>query len=1022
MGSMYGRSVRTITAISGILASIGMIAMQFKVSAIALGYLFGTNNIFITVVAGSIVIIYSALGGIRAVTFTDILQFIVLGIFVPLLALKIWYHIVPASSAIKSIVQNPNMSISALTSTPQKSAYLIMGLVSIPMICFSPPMFQRLQMAKDVYQARKSFLYAAFVSLPIIFFIVWITLLVKVEKPNALNKLALLHYLFTQYATPGFKGIMAVGFMAMVMSTADSVLNAATVLLVHDLAVPFGFNKVKKMTMIRLTTLLLGSISVFIALTDYGIIDVAKYARIFYIPVVIVPLFLGLFGFRSSPRAVLIGMGAGSLVAMLWPVVPALKAVGIRSVEQGMLANLLFLVGSHYLLGEPGGWVGIKQPRPLKLASKMRKWWWKHFIRNARLMTLHDRLVLNLPRKDEHYFLIGLYAFLSNYLSLYGLTATSFNTPFFQGILYTMLLATSLLMTYPAWPAFMKSTGLSAWAYPLLLTYVFFVATPIIACVGQLQDFYFLLLIIHSTIAILLFPSWLLLPMMVLGTTISVGALKVAGVSLLPAGKVLWQGKAVYIGLMFLIFFLVLLRHQATKQKLLTRNYYHERLQKTMQEDSIKLKTAPERFVTRLGYGQYDGLNKIHTSFLHHIDALKGKGVDKDLVEKADQLADQIKNNATYLDQMMHSIDHSAHIHAKKIVMKSLLNVLSERHASTQVDIKLMLNNSVEKAYFYGDRESVEDILAFLIYKMTTITTTPYIFLSISPTQIIYPEAVTLYDALAFSFTNGTQEAVIKPQYVYKDRPATTLSPASTMADQHYGYFDDSKKDEYTFVLPQDIRLIRPNIREELPKSLDNAVIMEAKEVEGAFWASLRAKDSSKEYNLSRIMLALKIMKATHGYQTRQSGELFYTHPLHVATKVLAYSDNEDALITALLHDTVEDTDKTMEEVGLTFGKRVQDMTALLTNLKSTFKKYIPKVKAEKVFELFLANDPVAGLVKLCDRWHNMSTLDAKVPKKRILRAQETIGVYVPLARKLGFDKIADELEALCKPWLTGDA
>ena len=158
-------------------------------------------------------------------------------------------------------------------------------------------------------------------------------------------------------------------------------------------------------------------------------------------------------------------------------------------------------------------------------------------------------------------------------------------------------------------------------------------------------------------------------------------------------------------------------------------------------------------------------------------------------------------------------------------------------------------------------------------------------------------------------------------------------------------------------------------------------------------------------------------MKATHGYQLRQSGELFYTHPLHVATKILAYTDEEDALIAALLHDTVEDTDKTMHEVELTFGKNVRDMVEGLTNLGTGFKKYTLKDKAAKIFHLCQSTSPV-GLVKLCDRWHNLTTLGAKEAHKRVAKAKETMVVYVPLARKLGFGTLADELEGLCKPWL----
>jgi len=161
-------------------------------------------------------------------------------------------------------------------------------------------------------------------------------------------------------------------------------------------------------------------------------------------------------------------------------------------------------------------------------------------------------------------------------------------------------------------------------------------------------------------------------------------------------------------------------------------------------------------------------------------------------------------------------------------------------------------------------------------------------------------------------------------------------------------------------------------------------------------------------------------LKATHAYQTRHSGELFYTHPLRVATRVLDYDATEETIITALLHDTVEDTDKTMEEVGLVFGKPVQQMIGQLTDLKTRFRKYKTTLPSETAIALCLACEPAAVLVKLCDRLHNLETIHAMPQAKKKRKAEETMAVYVLLAQKLGFTDLAARLEALCRPHLAG--
>ena len=177
----------------------------------------------------------------------------------------------------------------------------------------SPVIFQRIQMAKNVYQARKSFLYATAISLLVSGLLVWIALLAKVKNVTPLNQQALIYYILNEYATPGFKGVLAMGVMSMVLSTADSFLNSSAVLLVHDIASPLGLKKENKMFAVRLEAVLIGSLSIFMALTGFGIYQVIGFGWTILVSVVFIPIVLSFFGFRTSQRAVLIGMGVGFL-------------------------------------------------------------------------------------------------------------------------------------------------------------------------------------------------------------------------------------------------------------------------------------------------------------------------------------------------------------------------------------------------------------------------------------------------------------------------------------------------------------------------------------------------------------------------------------------------------------------------------------------------------------------------------------------------------------------------------------
>lgn len=153
-----------------------------------------------------------------------------------------------------------------------------------------------------------------------------------------------------------------------------------------------------------------------------------------------------------------------------------------------------------------------------------------------------------------------------------------------------------------------------------------------------------------------------------------------------------------------------------------------------------------------------------------------------------------------------------------------------------------------------------------------------------------------------------------------------------------------------------------------------------------------------------------------HGNQKRASGDLYISHPIEVAYKLTQYKLDAASIITALLHDTVEDTDATLDEIEELFGAEIRQLVDGVTKLNRLEIKSEDTKQAENFRKLVVAmsRDLRVLLVKLADRLHNMETLDyITKPEKRQRIARETIEIYAALAERIGMRRIKEELQDL---------
>ena len=171
--------------------------------------------------------------------------------------------------------------------------------------------------------------------------------------------------------------------------------------------------------------------------------------------------------------------------------------------------------------------------------------------------------------------------------------------------------------------------------------------------------------------------------------------------------------------------------------------------------------------------------------------------------------------------------------------------------------------------------------------------------------------------------------------------------------------------------------------------------------------------DGERQYDLSKIVSAYELAEKYHHNQKRESGEPYITHPLSVAYILLELGMDTDTICAALLHDVVEDTPCTLEELQKNFGSDVAMLVNGVTKLKKveTFTK--DEQKAENIRKILLAmsEDIRVIIIKLADRLHNMRTLNYCKDSKRRTIAHETMNIYAPIAHRLGIRSIKDEFE-----------
>ncbi|TDJ57367.1 MAG: sodium:solute symporter family protein [Nitrospina sp.] len=344
MGHHYGKGAKVVTGIFSVILCSGILGAQVG----AMGYIFniflGLDQMYGIIIGLGIVIAYSTIGGMRAIVYTDILQFIVLMVGLPLVLI---FGVVKAGG-VGAVIQAVPVDHLTFLGPYTLLAFLSLFFTFVIGEALVPPYVQRLFIAKDVNEVRKGTMLSGLFSIPFLFVTGSIGLVALVLFPEIDANLAM-PTMIKEVLPIGLIGIVIAGVISIVMSSADSFLNGASVAAVHDVIKPLmNTDDEKNFRLVKIINILVGILAIVFAIKIKSILDILIYSYNFWAPIIVVPLVVAILGGKVTKTQFYWGMTGGIIGVVGWNFV--LDApFGIDGLIIGVIGNaLLFTLGRFF--------------------------------------------------------------------------------------------------------------------------------------------------------------------------------------------------------------------------------------------------------------------------------------------------------------------------------------------------------------------------------------------------------------------------------------------------------------------------------------------------------------------------------------------------------------------------------------------------------------------------------------------------------------------------------------------------
>lgn len=339
MEKHYGRLSKIITGVFSVMVCAGILGAQIG----SIGYIF---NVFLDIpqvygilIGCGIVFLYSTVGGMKSVVYTDIIQFFVLAVGIPLTLI---FGIMKIGGIAEFHAAIPTNYFAFPGGYKTITVFISLFLTFLLGETLVPPYVQRLFLAKNKSDTRKGTFWSGIFSIPFFAVTGFIGLVALVLNPGLDPNLAM-PYVIKEVLPVGLCGIVVAGIISIVMSSADSFLNAASVSFINDIIKPLKKTKLgvkTEMLYVRVINILVGGISVVFAIKIRSILDILIYAYNFWSPIILVPLISAILGLKVKFSHFISGAAAGVLGVVIWNIILK-NPFGFDGLIVGIASNAL---------------------------------------------------------------------------------------------------------------------------------------------------------------------------------------------------------------------------------------------------------------------------------------------------------------------------------------------------------------------------------------------------------------------------------------------------------------------------------------------------------------------------------------------------------------------------------------------------------------------------------------------------------------------------------------------------------